>query len=39
MLNKDKQNEHFNKLNTEKDLNPFPNSIKIGNRYYLDIET
>lgn len=38
MLNKDKQ-DNFNKLNTEKDLNPFPNSIKMRAKKLLDVET
>lgn len=38
MLNKDKQ-DNFNKLNTEKDLNPFPDSIKMRAKILLDTET
>lgn len=38
MLNKNKQDKHSG-LNTQKHLDPFPNSIKVRVKIFLDIET
>lgn len=38
MLNKNTQDKN-NGLNTQKDLDPFPNSIKMKAKIFLDIET